>query len=83
MGVPVLPVRGPWLWFTAARWGLAVLEETGLPLAESIFTALRGLFDLGSIAMLVSFEHLWCVLARGDIYIASGAHASDADIEVA
>ena len=82
-GVPALPVRGPCAWFTGARFGLAVLEITGEPEAESIFTAPRGLFDLGVIAMLISFEHLWFVLARGDIHIASGAHASDAYKQIA
>jgi hypothetical protein len=56
VGVPTLPVRGPCAWFTAARLGLAVREVTGEPVPESIFTAPRGLFDLGIIAMLVSFE---------------------------
>ena len=83
VGVPVLPVRGPCAWFTAARLGLAVLEVTGEPVPVSIFTAPRGLFELGSIAMLVSFEHLWFVLARGHIHIASGAHASDAHKQIA
>jgi len=70
-GVPVLPVRGPCAWFTAARLGLAVREVTGEPAAESIFTAPRGLFDLGSIAMLVSFE-CWVQRDRGHIHIARG-----------